>query len=40
MLYLQITVLVCNVYLFNFSLDIEGGEFQVMKTIPWDKVKL
>ncbi len=22
----------------HFSLDIEGGEFQVLKTIPWDKV--
>ena len=22
----------------TFSLDIEGGEFQVLKTIPWDKV--
>ena len=21
-----------------FSLDIEGHEFQVLKTIPWDKV--
>ena len=23
-----------------FSLDIEGGEFQVLKTIPWDKVSM
>ncbi|XP_023345482.1 uncharacterized protein LOC111714576 [Eurytemora carolleeae] len=23
-----------------FSLDIEGGEFQVLKTIPWDKVDI
>jgi len=23
-----------------FSLDIEGGEFQVLKTIPWDLVDI
>ena len=23
-----------------FSLDIEGAEFPVLKTIPWDKVKI
>ncbi len=25
--------------IFFFSLDIEGGEFQVLQTIPWEKVK-
>jgi predicted metallopeptidase len=23
-----------------FSLDIEGAEFQVLKTVPWDKVDI
>jgi hypothetical protein len=23
-----------------FSLDIEGAEFQVLKTLPWDKVDI
>ena len=26
--------------MFFFSLDIEGGEFQVLKTIPWDLVDI
>ncbi len=26
--------------IFNFSLDIEGGEFQVLKTIPWSLVDI
>ena len=25
--------------IFFFSLDIEGGEFQDLQTIPWEKVK-
>ncbi len=29
----------CGSLIVDFSLDIEGGEFQVLKTIPWDKVK-
>ena len=28
-------------YLFSiFSLDIEGAEFAVLKTVPWDKVDI
>ena len=28
-----------NLFLF-FSLDIEGAEFEVLKTVPWDKVDI
>ena len=28
-----------NLFLF-FSLDIEGAEFEVLKTVPWDKVDM
>ena len=28
-----------NVTVHYFSLDIEGAEFPVLQTIPWDKVK-
>ena len=36
---------VCGFYILlnlikNFSLDIEGGEFQVLRTIPWEKVSI
>ena len=28
-----------SIYFF-FSLDIEGAEFEVLKTVPWDKVDI
>ena len=29
-----------NVFCFHYSLDVEGQELPVLKTIPWDKVDI
>ena len=29
-----------NIFYICFSLDIEGAEYEVLKTVPWDKVDI
>ena len=31
---------ICTIIIYICSLDIEGAEFPVLQTIPWDKVRM